>query len=1229
LDQWIDSLSLTTEHEVIITGLVPDTQYFYSVETTAEVLSSGPDHFFLTAPPVGTKKKSRIWILGDSGSGGHGSWQYSVRNAYYNLSVDTHTDLWVMLGDNAYPLGTDMQYQEAVFESYQDMLKKSVLWPAFGNHDTPASNSNTQTGPFYDIFSLPSNAEAGGYPSGTEAYYSFDYANIHFICLNSHDINRNVGGEMCSWLLNDLAATTQEWVIAYWHHPAYSKGSHDSDTEGQLIEMRENVLPILEQGGADLVFYGHSHNYERSYLIDSHYGYSWELSDEMILNSGDGREDGNGAYTKFSSDLTPHEGTVYFTAGTAGGGTIWEDPINHPAMYISYNEYGSVILEIEGSRADITFLSVAYYYDSGDILDYLTLYKGPPVWYEIPDTSFYEDNNLYINLNDYVYDDGDPDSTLIISIEGSNQIFVNLDSVSHIVNFSSIPDSSGFTDYFIITVTDPWGATDVDTFSVTILPVNDAPVLADIDAQTINEDTAKVITLSATDIEEDTLTYSASSADTNITVIVSNDTLTLTPVVDWNGQVVITVIVTDGSLSDTTSFTLTLLPVNDAPVIVTAISNTMVDEDSDSVMLADLDVVFNDVDSDLTFSYTNDNTILLSVNIEENNNVMLTLSADSSGIANLTFIADDGEYTVTASVVVTVNPLNDPPGIVLPDTFEFSEDGLLAVDFTPYFNDIDSDTSLVLTADGNAYIDVAIDTFLVTFTADTNWNGFEDIIFTIDDQNLRFTDSDTVRVSVLAVNDAPVITALDSVTTTEDSFAEVNLVSSDMDEDSLEFTASSDTTAVTTDVDGTNLTLTPEENWNGTADITVFVTDGSLSDTTSFVLTVTSVNDAPFFTMSFSETVGVDDSITIMIQAEDIDSQDLTYSVSGQPEWLILNGNIISGISPVDSLFVFEISVADGELVTTEQYTLIVENFSPVITSVTDVPEDQGGRVYIDFQKSFFDADTLSRVEGYQVERMDDVGWVSIGTYNANGADSYIIEVNTLIDSSNSTDGMTIFRVIANMDEGNFASVPDSGYSVDNIDPGIPEGVLALSGENEIVLTWYPNDDEDLQFYGIYKSIESGFDPDTMDTYSYATEDTVFMDTLVALGITYYYRLSAFDYHGNESGYAEQVEATFLNTEDELLVPTEFALHQNYPNPFNPVTTLRYDLPENDHVTIIIYDMLGRQVKTLMDQTQDAGYRSIIWDATNDYGNPVSAGIYLYQIQAGEYMQTKKMVLLK
>tara|TARA_B100000945_G_scaffold230379_1_gene186796 strand:+ start:389 stop:1762 length:1374 start_codon:yes stop_codon:yes gene_type:complete len=102
-----------------------------------------------------------------------------------------------------------------------------------------------------------------------------------------------------------------------------------------------------------------------------------------------------------------------------------------------------------------------------------------------------------------------------------------------------------------------------------------------------------------------------------------------------------------------------------------------------------------------------------------------------------------------------------------------------------------------------------------------------------------------------------------------------------------------------------------------------------------------------------------------------------------------------------------------------------------------------------------------------------------------------------------------------------------------------------------------------------------------------------------------------------------------MSSENEALLPQEFALHQNYPNPFNPVTRIRYDLPENSMVNITVYDMLGREVNTLVNKVQDAGFKSIIWDATNDYGKSVSAGIYLYQIKAGDFMRTEKMVLLK
>ena len=105
-------------------------------------------------------------------------------------------------------------------------------------------------------------------------------------------------------------------------------------------------------------------------------------------------------------------------------------------------------------------------------------------------------------------------------------------------------------------------------------------------------------------------------------------------------------------------------------------------------------------------------------------------------------------------------------------------------------------------------------------------------------------------------------------------------------------------------------------------------------------------------------------------------------------------------------------------------------------------------------------------------------------------------------------------------------------------------------------------------------------------------------------------------------------EETFTLERKEI-IPISYALHQNYPNPFNPITSLRYDLPKQAQVTLTVYDILGREVTHLVNTTQEAGYRSVQWNATDSFGSPVSAGVYLCQIRSGEFVQTKKMVLLK
>jgi hypothetical protein len=172
LSQTASNASSTTEHEIRLTGLSADTQYFYSVGTSTQTLAGGSSYFFVTAPPTGTVKPTRIWVLGDSGTANASA--AAVRDGYHTFNAGSpYADLWLMLGDNAYDDGTDAEFQAAVFDMYPQTLRQSVLWPTLGNHDGHTATASSQTGPYFDIFKLPTAGEAGGAPSATEAYYSF------------------------------------------------------------------------------------------------------------------------------------------------------------------------------------------------------------------------------------------------------------------------------------------------------------------------------------------------------------------------------------------------------------------------------------------------------------------------------------------------------------------------------------------------------------------------------------------------------------------------------------------------------------------------------------------------------------------------------------------------------------------------------------------------------------------------------------------------------------------------------------------------------------------------------------------------------------------------------------------------------------------------------------------------------------------------------------------------
>ena len=353
---------LSRNHRVRLTDLEPDTDYAYRLGAEADRL--GDEIFHFRTAPEDPEQNVHIWAIGDQGTGD--SLARKVKLAYLNHvkpSGRTAPDVWITLGDNAYDDGTEEEFRRAFFETYGELITHTAMWPSLGNHDLKSVKDGK--GPYFDIFDLPTDGEAGGEPSGTETYYSFDRGPVHFIALNTASGDLRPGREMLSWLEKDLERNVRPWVIAYFHHPPYTDGWHKSDDPKKgwrMTAVRENALPILEKAGVDLVIAGHSHSYERSYFLHRHYGTSDTLTDAMKLAPGDGDPAGDGPYTKRPDG----PGTVYVVAGSSG--KLATGRLEHPAMLKNAEVLGSMIIEIEGRNLDAYFIT-----DEGEVLDHFRI----------------------------------------------------------------------------------------------------------------------------------------------------------------------------------------------------------------------------------------------------------------------------------------------------------------------------------------------------------------------------------------------------------------------------------------------------------------------------------------------------------------------------------------------------------------------------------------------------------------------------------------------------------------------------------------------------------------------------------------------------------------------------------------------------------------------------------------------------------------------------------------
>ena len=318
--------------------------------------------------------------------------------------------------------------------------------------------------------------------------------------------------------------------------------------------------------------------------------------------------------------------------------------------------------------------------------------------------------------------------------------------------------------------------------------------------------------------------------------------------------------------------------------------------------------------------------------------------------------------------------------------------------------------------------------------------------------------------------------------------------------------------------------------------------------------------------------------------------------------------------------------------------------YGAIISTIEDVPNDQGRQVSIAWTKSCYDSPgSAIPITEYTVYREIDPGlltsndelvlayppgdWHFIMAVPADCEELYSVVAPTLADSTVSG-GMyyTTFFIRARTGTPGeyYDSNPDRGYSVDNIAPGVPTSFNASYLAGGVTLDWDDAPEADFQFHRIYRGADLGFTP-SLDNLIHETAASAWTDP-TADPWDYYYKIATLDYSGNES---EAASPESVSGVQGHAVPARTTLLGAVPNPFNPSTKLSFNMAAAGHAQLKVYDPAGRLVATLVNEHREAGLHEVIWDGLDHTGRMSSAGVYLYRLEVGDFIETKRMTLVK
>jgi len=517
------------------------------------------------------------------------------------------------------------------------------------------------------------------------------------------------------------------------------------------------------------------------------------------------------------------------------------------------------------------------------------------------------------------------------------------------ISFSSSDGTVTFTDVeneygsqqFTVTANDNQveNNTFEQTFDLTINGANDVPIADEIVISPY-EDTPKEFTLTASDIDGDSLTFLIVNSPSNGTLSGTIPNLTYTGNQDYHGSDFFTFSVNDGNLLDTATVTVSVNAVNDAPTLDD--QSLSFDEDG-SVSIT---IAGNDVDGDtLTYAIiTSPSHGTISGTLP---NITYTPTDNYNGADSVAVNVSDGSLMDTAMVMITVNAVNDAPVINLPSGYLFLATNLPdTVDFDPYIHDVENDNlTLTINVSEDSLIATVSD-LQVTFNTIGDWEGSDSVHVTVSDGVL--SRSDTVEVTVRLENHDPVFVNLpDTLDFDEDTSTDIDFGSyiSDSDGDGMGLTATGNT-SILVSISENIVTMSAPENWHGMESIFFTVSDGTGSSLDSILVRFNNVNDAPLANV-LTESTQEDSSIVITLSGSDIDGDNLTFTIVNSPAH-----GVITGTSP-DFTYTptnhyngtdnFTFSASDGMLLDTASVSLIVSaiNDAPAFTLNNDITIDE------------------------------------------------------------------------------------------------------------------------------------------------------------------------------------------------------------------------------------------------------------------------------------------------